>query len=125
MSTWRRRAKGQRGAAAVEFAVVLPLLVTLLFGIIEMGFVMNRWITVTHAAREGVRRLAVGDPVATAEAKARDAAVGLAPAPSCVGVTATPTATGVQMTCTAVYNLQLFIYSNDVTLRSVARASKE
>lgn len=125
MGRWRRRAKGQTGAAAVEFAVVLPLLVTLLFGIIEMGFVMNRWITVTHAAREGVRRLAIGDPVPTAEAKARDAAVGLNPAPSCVAATATPTETGVQMTCSAVYDLQLFIYSNNITLSSVARASKE
>lgn len=124
MNKWRRE-RGQVGAAAVEFAIVLPLLMTLLFGIIEMGFVMNRWITVTHAAREGVRQLAIGDTVASAEAKARDAAIGLTPAPSCTGATATPTATGVQMTCSAVYSLKLFIYNNNITLRSVARASKE
>jgi len=123
MGRWHRRAKGQKGAAAVEFAVVLPLLVTLLFGIIEMGFVFNRWITVTHAAREGVRRMAVGDPEATAAAKARDSAVGLTPAPSCTG--STPSATTVQMQCTATYDLQLFIYTNNVTLRSTSRASTE
>lgn len=123
MRRWRRRARGQRGAAAVEFAVVLPLLVTLLFGIIEMGFVFNRWITVTHAAREGVRRMAVGDPEPTAAAKARNAAAGLSPAPSCTG--STPAANTVQMQCTATYNLQLFIYTNDVTLRSTSRASTE
>lgn len=123
MDRWRHHAKGQKGAAAVEFAIVLPLLMTLLFGIIEMGFVMNRWITVTHAAREGVRRLAVGDPEPTAVAKAKQAAVGLTPAPSCTG--STPSPNMVQMQCTAIYNLQLFIYTSSVTLRSTSRASTE
>ena len=49
-----------RGSAAVEFALVLPLLVMLLFGIIQFGFVYNAYITVTHAAREGARMAAVG-----------------------------------------------------------------
>lgn len=51
---------GERGAAAVEFALVLPILVLLLFGIVEFGRGYNAKVTLTHAAREGARALAVG-----------------------------------------------------------------
>lgn len=55
-----RKERGERGAVAVEFALILPLLVLLLFGIIEFGQAYNAYITVTHAAREGARLAAVG-----------------------------------------------------------------
>jgi len=44
-----------RGAAVVEFAVVLPLLLVILFGIIEYGWVFLVRQTLTSAAREGCR----------------------------------------------------------------------
>ena len=44
-----------RGAAAVELAVVLPLLLTLVFGIIEFGWVFMVRETLTNASREGAR----------------------------------------------------------------------
>ena len=44
-----------RGAAAVELAVVLPLLLTLVFGIIEFGWVFMVRETLTNASREGCR----------------------------------------------------------------------
>jgi len=44
-----------RAAAVVEFAVVLPLLLTILFGIIEYGWVFMVRQTLQTAAREGVR----------------------------------------------------------------------
>lgn len=50
------------GAAAVEFAIILPLLVLLLGGIIDFGFAFHAQIGLTHAAREGVRYEAI-DPV--------------------------------------------------------------
>jgi hypothetical protein len=61
---------GDDGAAAVEFAVILPLLLLIVGGIIDFGFMFNAQIAVTHAAREGVRVEAIGtgDPVATATA---------------------------------------------------------
>lgn len=46
---------GEKGIAAVEFALVLPLLVTLLFGIIEFGLVMYNKQVITNASREGAR----------------------------------------------------------------------
>ncbi len=58
-----------QGAALVEFAIVLSLLVLILFGIIEFGRAYNAQETLTHAAREGVRVLAItGDPDAAVTA---------------------------------------------------------
>ena len=45
----------RRGAAVVEFAVVLPLLLTILFGIMEYGWVFMVRQTLQTAAREGTR----------------------------------------------------------------------
>ena len=51
----RRLRDGERGAVAVEFALVLPVLVLLLFGIIEFGLMYNRQQALHAAAREGGR----------------------------------------------------------------------
>ena len=52
--------RDQDGAAAVEFALLLPLLVLLLFGMIEFGLAFNTRIQATNAAREAARRAVVG-----------------------------------------------------------------
>lgn len=49
-----------RGASAVEIALVLPLLVMILVGIIAFGTAYNNYLAVSHAAREGARMAAVG-----------------------------------------------------------------
>ena len=49
----------ERGAVAVEFALIVPILVMLIFGIVEFGRGYNTKVTVTHAAREGARILAL------------------------------------------------------------------
>ena len=49
----------QRGAAAVEFALIASILFTLLFGIMEMGRVLFYWNTATEATRLGARLAAV------------------------------------------------------------------
>jgi Flp pilus assembly pilin Flp len=54
---WRTR---EDGAAAVEFALLLPLLVLLLFGFIQFGTAFNTRIQATNAAREAARLAAVG-----------------------------------------------------------------
>jgi len=45
----------ERGAAAAEFALLLPVLLTLLFGTIEFGMIMYGREVVTNASREGAR----------------------------------------------------------------------
>lgn len=61
---------GERGAAAVEFAFILPLLLALVGGIIDFGFGFYSQVGLAHAAREGVRAEAIGtaDGATTAEA---------------------------------------------------------
>jgi Flp pilus assembly protein TadG len=49
------RQQNERGAAAVEFALLLPVLLTILFGIIEFGMIMYGREVVTNASREGAR----------------------------------------------------------------------
>jgi Flp pilus assembly protein TadG len=51
----KSRAKGQSGASAVEFAIILPILVLILFGIIEMGLALYDKAMITNASREGAR----------------------------------------------------------------------
>lgn len=49
----------EAGAALVEFALILPLLLVLLFGIIEAAWAFNQQLEVRHGAREGARLVAV------------------------------------------------------------------
>ena len=54
-----RRPNLERGAVAVEFALLLPLLLLILFAIIELGHAYNVQISVTHASREAARTMAI------------------------------------------------------------------
>ena len=49
------RRPGERGAAAVEFALVVPLLLMLVFGIVDFGYMVNRVSLVNNAARDAAR----------------------------------------------------------------------
>jgi hypothetical protein len=54
-----RKVCGESGQALVEFALVLPLLLLLLFGLVDFGKAFNYWIDETHLANEGARWAAV------------------------------------------------------------------
>jgi Flp pilus assembly protein TadG len=56
-----RRSKGERGASLVEFALVLPVLAVLIFGIIDFGFAFNSYIELRSGSREGARLAAVNN----------------------------------------------------------------
>lgn len=45
----------RRGQSLVEFALILPLLLFLVMGIIQFGFILSGYVTVSNAAREGAR----------------------------------------------------------------------
>jgi hypothetical protein len=49
------RRGGERGATAVEFAILFPVFIMLAFGTISFGFAFEKWISVTQAAREASR----------------------------------------------------------------------
>lgn len=50
-----RRNRTQRGAAALEFALIVPILISLVFGIADFGWAINRDTLVNNSAREGAR----------------------------------------------------------------------
>ena len=54
---------GRRGAALVEFVIVVPLLLLLILGIMEFGVIMHDYIMLAEGAREGARTAAIGRPV--------------------------------------------------------------
>ncbi len=58
----------QRGTATVELALVIPLLIFLLFSIIELGFLVKNRTELGQAAREGARLAAVGGTMARVDA---------------------------------------------------------
>jgi Flp pilus assembly pilin Flp len=51
----RSRGRRESGAAAIEFALLLPIFAALTFGIITFGVAFERWLSVTAAAREASR----------------------------------------------------------------------
>jgi Flp pilus assembly protein TadG len=71
-----RRHDFQRGAAAVEFALVVPLFLTLLFGIVDFARAFNIQLSLSDAAAEGARTLAVGGTVTAARSAAGSALPG-------------------------------------------------
>ena len=54
--TGRRRPRnGEAGVELIEFALVFPLLLMIVLGIVDFGFLFQRWEALTNAAREGAR----------------------------------------------------------------------
>lgn len=97
----------ERGAVAVEFALLAPVLVMVLLGILEFGQAYNAQIMLSSAAREGVRVMAINNNAADARTAAKNAAASLQPALIDTNITITPSTctTGAQMTFKITYNL--------------------
>lgn len=71
--------KSERGAAAVEFALLAPVLIMLLLGIMEFGRAYNAQITLSNAAREGVRVMAINNSQSAAKVATKNVAGALNP----------------------------------------------
>jgi len=55
MMSLHKKLRSESGASAVEFALLLPILMMILFGIIEFGMALYRQAILTNASREGAR----------------------------------------------------------------------
>jgi Flp pilus assembly protein TadG len=75
----RDRMRSERGATAVEFAMIMPLLIVLVLGIAEFGRAFQVQGTLSAAAREGVRLMALQNDPAAARTAVRNAAPSLNP----------------------------------------------
>jgi Flp pilus assembly protein TadG len=65
----RRSRQGEEGAAAVEMAIVLPLLLLTIFGLVDFGRVMQQQIQLTEAVREAARVGALNGTTADMQAQ--------------------------------------------------------
>jgi Flp pilus assembly protein TadG len=110
----RHEIRNEQGQTMTEFAIVLPVLCLLLFGVIQFGILWNNYVTLTDAVRAGARKAAVSrhtDPAAAGCNQVRQAAAGLDQATLACGTTWTDlTHPGGDVTVTASYpyNINLF-----------------
>jgi Flp pilus assembly protein TadG len=86
----KKQMRDERGATAVEFAFILPLLIVLVLGIAEFGRAFQVSGTLSAAAREGVRVMALQNDPAAARAAVRNAATSLDPALTDAQIAITP-----------------------------------
>lgn len=64
--TLQRMAASSEGVALVEFAIVVPILLLLLVGILDTGRAVNAYVTISNASREGARYAALNPTAAPA-----------------------------------------------------------
>ena len=55
MTSIATRLRSQRGAELIEFALIFPLLLLVMLGIVDFGFMFQRFEVLTNATREGAR----------------------------------------------------------------------
>lgn len=70
----RSSSRADDGAAAVEFALVVPLLVLILAGVVDFGYRYQQHIQYTNAAMQGARTMSLGSAQSAATSAARDSA---------------------------------------------------
>ena len=86
----RRHKCDERGASAVEFAFIVPLLIVLVVGIAEFGRAFQVQSTLSAAAREGVRTMALQNDQAAARSMAESVANSLTPGLTDAQISFTP-----------------------------------
>ena len=103
--TRRPDIRSARGQTMVEFVLVLPIILMVLFGVIQFGLTFNHYVALTDAVRAGARTAAVSRqascPVCVTSAKVKSSAGDLGPS---VNVTVTSTwQHGADVVVTATY----------------------
>ncbi|MFN7979724.1 MAG: TadE/TadG family type IV pilus assembly protein [Vicinamibacterales bacterium] len=82
--------KSERGAELIEMAIALPLLLLVVMGIVDFGFLFQRYLVLTNAAMEGAR-VAVLPGYSSSDAQSRATAYARAGGvPGTVSATASP-----------------------------------
>src|SRR4051812_22086803 len=100
------RINDERGQTMTEFALILPIFITLLFAVIQFGVAFNNYVTLTDATRAGARKAAVGrqstNPVGDCQAAIRGSAKNLTQA-SLIPTCSSTWQPGSDVTVTATY----------------------
>src|SRR5438093_514335 len=129
MTNTKPQIRDEKGQTMAEFAVVLPILVVLLFGIVQFGILFNNYVMLTDAARAGERAAAVprndSDPIGTATSAVRASANDLTQSNLNVQVSSTwAPGTNVTVTATYPYSIKLLgwvVTSGDLTTKTTER----
>lgn len=122
----------RRGATALEYALVLPILLVLVFGVIDWSWYLFEWMTLTRAAGQGLR-LSVGvplseDPIGIAEDEtARWLRTGLAGGDAVADIRATldpePEGTVLTVSVTAPFDAPIDLVWTPAELRASAQGN--
>lgn len=107
MAKIRKYLQNNRGQAMVEMALVLPLLLLILAGTIEFGRVLNQYLVVTAAAREGARAAVVGGNDVEVSETAKKAAASIDTSGMDVSVTPADRPRGSAVTVTVTKPIQI------------------
>ena len=130
MITRRVDIRSSRGQTMVEFALVVPILCLVLFGVIQFGVLYKDYVTLTDATRAGARKAAVSrreaDPVGATQAKVQASASGLDPAKLNITVSAAPAwEHGADVTVEATYPYDIKLLGFVVTSGNLASKTTE
>jgi Flp pilus assembly protein TadG len=122
------RFRNENGQTMTEFALVLPILAVLLFGVIQFGIVFNNYVTLTDAVRAGARKGAVGrfapTPVSDVQTAIKNSAGGLNQGQLNISVSST-WAAGTDVTVTATYPYSISLLGMVVKSGRLSSTTKE
>lgn len=126
----RRRPRGSKGQATVELALVLPILIWLLVGMVDVARMANAYLIIQHASREAVRLGITGAADSLVAQRALDSAVTLDTTQLTISITPAGTrTTGSDITVTVNYNYHVLalmgIIGTDIPLSAQLTARVE
>lgn len=103
--------ENQKGQALVEFAIILPILLMLVMGILQFGMMLNSYLTIENAAREGARAGIIGSSDVEIQNLIIDTSPSLDPKNLTVSITPTETnrKSGDTLIVKVTYNYNLIV----------------
>ncbi|GAA2037137.1 hypothetical protein GCM10009819_22170 [Agromyces tropicus] len=119
------RRRNERGAAAVEFALIIPVLVLLVLGIMEFSRLYNQQISLSNAARAASRVMAISNDSGAAVTAAIQAAPSLNPGLGAGNIAFSPgtCTSGAVMSVTVSYQSTLMTGAFGATLNLTGEAA--
>jgi Flp pilus assembly protein TadG len=100
----RQLRRSERGQSLVEFAMVLPLFLIIVFGIVDFGRAYSAYVQLNNGAREGARYGAVGKSSSEIQARVRAVTSGLNQGDLAISVSGAQGTKGSTITVSTVYD---------------------